>query len=188
MSKKLLLLTLLLTVATGVLHASAISGSVPYSGVGASQNGANLAVSTSLFDTDTITSGAGLGDYSVIPIGTSFGAFSLDLNTVGSGGGFLISNSTYGTFTADFGNIVQQTQGFLSVYLQGVFALGPGMPGKDPTPTSFRLSFTQSGQSLSVSGTMNSPPTGIPEPGTLGLLGSGALSLAAVLRRKLMTS
>jgi hypothetical protein len=75
------------------------------------------------------------------------------------------------------------------VYLEGIYAPGPGLPGKDPTPTSFRLSFTQSGQSLSVSGTMNSPPVGVtPEPGTLALLGSGVLSLAAVLRRKLRAS
>ena len=188
MARKLLLLTLLLTVATGLMHASAINGSVPFSGLGASQDKADLSLSTMLWDTNSITSGVGLGDFFLIPINTDFGPFSLNLLTIGGGGGFLITNATYGTFTASFGQIITRSKDFLDVYLEGMYAPNPGMPGKDPTETSLRLAFTQSGQSLSVSGTMNSPPAVIPEPGTLSLLGSGVLSLAAVLRRKLKVS
>ncbi len=185
MAKKLLLLTLLVTVAAGVMHASTINGSIPFSGENAAQNGADLSVSTSVWDMNTITSGAGLGDYSVIPLDTPYGPFTLDLGTVGVGGGFSLTNATWGSFSATSGEIVTRTPSFLDVYLRGMYS---GLPGFDATDTSLRLSFTQSGNSLSVSGTLNSPPVNVPEPGTLGLLGSAVLGLAAVLRRKLMAS
>ncbi len=169
MAKKLLLLTLLLTVAAGVMHASTINGSIPFAGDNAGQNGADLSVSTKVWDTNTITSAIGLGDYSVIPLNTPDGPFTLDLGTIGTGGGFSVSNATYGSFSATYGQIVQQTVSFMDIYLRGMYS---GLPGFDAADTSLRLSFTQSGNSLSVSGTLNSPPVNVPEPGTLGLLGS----------------
>ena len=66
-----------------------------------------------------------------------------------------------------------------------------GLPGRDPTLTSLRLSFNKSGASVSAAVTLNSPPEGVPEPGTLAALACGLpfLGLAGyrALRRPLGT-
>lgn len=189
MHQKLLFKTLtvivLLIAGTGVMQANAIHGSLPFAGFTVSQNGANLSSSTTLSDTATLTSGAGFLDYAVVPMMTDFGPFTLNLSTIGTGGGLSLSNATYGTFVATTGLIVTQLSNFLDVELFGTYTPGPGMPGVSPGPTELRLGFTQSGAAVSGSGTLTSPPADVPEPGTLALLGSGVIGLAAVMRRKL---
>jgi hypothetical protein len=175
----------LMIAATGVMHASAIVGSMSFVGVGVTQNGANLSVSTVLSDTSNLTTG-GLGDYSGIPLFTNYGPFTLDLTTLATGGGFSLTNATYGTFAAATGSLVSRTANFLNVDLIGTYTPGPGMPvGVTAGPTELSISFTQRGNSISVSETIVSPPTSVPEPGTLALFGSGIIGVAAILRRKI---
>ena len=74
--------------------------------------------------------------------------------------------------------------GFLNVDLIGIYTPGPGLPSVMAGPTEFSLGFTQRGTSLSASGTLVSPPPGVPEPGTIVLLGFGLIGMVGVVRRK----
>jgi hypothetical protein len=174
----------LLIAGTGVMQGAAINGSLPVTGSGVSQDGANLLVSTKFSDTLTITSGPGTGNYAVVPLTTDYGTFMLDLVTLGSGGGFSLTNATYGSFAATSGTIVgAPSASFLNVRLFGTYTPGPGIPGVDPGATELNLAFTQSGSSVSASGTLSSFAIS-PEPGTMALFGLGILGIAGVLRRK----
>jgi hypothetical protein len=165
--------------ATGsISHAVPIDGSLPLVGIGPVQDGANLAVSTTITTLDTITSGVGTADYAPVPIGTSFGAHLVDLTNLNV---FSISNATFGSFVASSGLIIQQTPSFLDVFYVGTFTPGPGLAATlDPSPTSLRVSINQSGASIAESITLASPPvppTDIPEPGTWLLLATGTIGL-----------
>ena len=177
--RTLLCAVALLVASSGVVQASAISGSLPLVVFSATQNGANLQSSTMESATQSLTSGPGLGDFSVIPIMTPFGSVALDNLTVASGGGFSFSNGAYGSFAATGGSILTQTSNFLNVNLTGIFDPGPGIPGVSPSSAIVHLSFNQTGQSLSGSYTLAT----VPEPGALALLSSGLLACVTRLRR-----
>jgi hypothetical protein len=162
-----------------------IDGSMSLAGVGVTQNGANLAVSTLVHAADTLVSGPGLGDYSPVILLSSFGPHTLDLSSLPAlAASFSISNASYGSFAAASALIIQRTTNFLDVFLLGTFTPGPGIPGAIASPTSLRISVNQSGASLSEAITLNSPPARVPEPATLTLFGSGLVALAFVVRRK----
>lgn len=177
-----LFVLLFLVVASGVMQASAISGSLPFVMISTADSGTNLFTSTSESATDTLTSGVGSGDFSVVlPVKTSFGAVSLNDPGVGSGGGFFITNSTWGTFTANGGSIVTQTPTFLNIVLTGTFVPGPGFPSTITAgPVVAHVSFTQTGPSVSGSFTLSS----VPEPASMALLGSGILLAGWFVRRR----
>lgn len=176
----LLSLSTLWIVGADVMWADAISGSLPLAGIGDSENGTNLLTSTFLSDLDTVTSGPGLGDFSVVPKATDYGAFSLGLTTIGGGGGFTLSNATYGTFVASAGSIVFQNTSFLDVILSGTYTPGPGLLGVTAGPMDVEIAFVQNQGSLAASMTFSS----VPEPGTLMLFGSTIIGLATLLHRK----
>jgi hypothetical protein len=179
--RTLLFLVSLLAAATSITHANQITGALPLAGIDTSENGPNLLLSTFLTDTQTLTSGPGLGDFSVVPLFTDYGLFSLDLPTIATGGGFSISNPTYGSFVAGSGSIDFQSEDFLDVDLFGTYTPGPGMPGVTAGPMEVDLSFTQNGKSVSSSMTL---VNSVPEPSTLLLLGSATFGMATRLRRK----
>jgi hypothetical protein len=180
------LLTLAFLVATsGVMQASAITGSLPFVMYNATQNGPNLLVSTQESTSGSVgsaTSGPGTGDFAVVPFGTDFGNLIVFNPGVGTGGGFIISNPVYGAFAATGGSIVTRTANFLDVDLTGFFIPGPGIPGVSPGPVMAHVSFNQTGPSLAGSFTLAS----VPEPGSFLLLGSGFLGTLSVVRRKLL--
>jgi hypothetical protein len=160
-----------LVAASGVMQAGAISGSLPFVDLGVSENGTNLANSTIELAASTETSGPGEGDFLVVPILTAFGPFTLDNLTIGTGGGFSVSNAVYGSFVASSGSIVTQTSSFLNVVLFGIYTPGPGFSGLTASPAKADISFDQTSSSVSGSFTLGT----VPEPGALTLLGSGIL-------------
>lgn len=170
-------------------QAAEIDGSLSLSGLGVTQNAATLDVSTLISALDTIVASPGLGDYSPVPLLTSFGPNSLDLssltgNSIDNIAGFSLSNATYGSFAATSGTIVNRNKSFLDVFVLGVFTPAAGLPGLEPTATSLRISYNQSGDSVSQAITLNSPPVQIPEPAGLALLGIAALGVVRYRRSR----
>jgi len=170
--------------AIGVAQADLIVGSLPMAGISVSIDGVTLNNAAILSDANSITSGTGTGDFSGIPIQvTDFGGFTLTTSTLSTGGGFSISNATYGSFVASSGAITPPvTANFLNVDLFGTFTPGPAFPGDTPSPARVHLSFTQTDQSVSASMTLAT----VPEPRTMLLFGSAVLGLAGLLRHKRM--
>ena len=182
-----LFLVAVITACTTMLHASAISGDIPFAGVSVSMIGANLGTATMLSGTDTRTSGVAEGDFSVIPLGTQFGPFSLNPTnltepTFSTGGGFSISNAGYGSFVAASGSILAQATNALVVDMDGAYTPGPLFVGLTTAPADATLAFTRNGTSISASFTLVTTP--VPEPGTLVTMGIGLCGTALMLRRK----
>jgi len=176
-----------LAIGGGSSQAGPVNGSIGMAAILPTlANGTNLGNTTQINILTWITTGFGTMDYAPIPITTPYGTTPLDLTSLAT---FTISNASWGTFAASTGMIVQQTASFLDVYLMGTYTPGPLMVGVDPGPTSFRISFNQSGASISGAATLSSPPAPLmtPEPATLV---SGLLALPLVgglwLRRRKM--
>ena len=186
-------------------HAGLIVGSMSLAGSNAVlNNGTTLADTTSIginsfAGNASIQSGFASGDYGPgspgnqganIPLGTAFATSGLNLNSLSS---FSFSNTTYGTFqaVASLGGlssaIITQRADFLSVFLVGNFS---GLPGRSAdgtafttSPTSVRLSFTQSGNAISVSASLNTPPLAVPEPASMLTLMIGVTGVGFGLLR-----
>jgi hypothetical protein len=177
----------------GSAHANQITGSMVIAALSTTLGDGGTSVgNTSLLNSTIVVSGSTLGDYSIVPTATSYSNFTLDLTNFST---FTFSNATYGTFTGTSGEIVSRSDngncpgsncgGFLDVFILGTYS---GLGGLDPTPTSFRISFTETGGSISASGTLASPatpPPGVPEPATLTLFGSALVGLGLIGRKRL---
>ena len=173
--------------AHGEAHAVSLplQGDLALVGFQVHQDQANLALSEHLTGQFMLTANTGTGAFTAIPLFTVFTPTTLDLTTLSA---FSFTNASWGTFVADqpaFANqIVQRTTNFLELLMDGTFTPGPAFLALHPYGASeeiLRLSINQSGASLAEAVTLNSPPQA-PEPGTLVLLGSGLVALAA--RRK----
>lgn len=185
-STRPLFLLAVITVCTTMLHASAISGSLAFTGVSVSMVGRNLETATMLFGLNSRTTDEGTGDFSVIPLLTSFGSFSVTKNKFSTGGGFSISNPGYGRFDATGGDIVTVTPNHLGLDLTGTYTPGPLLVGLTASPAHAAISFTENGASISASWTL-ATSTAIPEPGTVVTMAIGLCGTAVKLRRKWAT-
>jgi hypothetical protein len=174
-------------VALGSARAQLIVGSLNTASLAPTQNTGSLATST-LFTLGLSFSGVGVSDYSVVPTATFINPpGTLDLSNYST---FTFTITGYGTFVGqNAGSFIQSSgNGFLNVFVLGTFTQGPGTPIKPitvPTPSSYRISFTQTGASLSASATLASPPASVPEPGSFAFCAtSGIGGLLMLIRRK----
>lgn len=186
-STRLLFLLAVITGCTTMLHANAISGSLAFTGLSVSMVGRNLGTATMLFGRGSQTTDDGTGDFSVIPLSTSFGPFSVTKTTFSTGGGFSISNPEYGRFDATGGEIVKVSPNHLGLDLTGTYTPGPLLVGLTASPAHAAISFTQNGASISASWTL-ATSTAVPEPGTLVTMGIGLCGAAVIVRRKLVSA
>src|ERR1700756_1662127 len=144
-----------------------LHGSLALAGFNVKQNKANLALSKQITAKFMLTSNAGTGAFSYIPLFTVFTPTMLNLNNLNT---FSFTNASWGTFVANhpsFANqVVQHTASFLDILMDGTFTPGPSFLAHHPYVASeeiLRLSFNQSGKSLAEAVTLNSPPQA-PEP------------------------
>jgi hypothetical protein len=165
-------------------QAGGIVGSIALAGFDVTQNGTDLSNSTVLTTGFELTSGKGVGDYSPIPLTTSYSGGVLDLSTLTMSS---ISNSTYGSFTPTSVEIVSRSADFLDVYVLGTYNPGSGLAaGLTPSLSSLRISFNFTGGSISEGMTLSTPPAAVSEPAgvIMGLTGVVACGLFFGVRRR----
>ena len=181
-STRLLLLLAVITACTAMLHASAISGSIAFAGVLVTETG-GFTTGRTFSGANSLTTDEGTGDFSLIPLLTSFGSFGVTRAEFSTGGDFSIFNPGYGRFDATGGEIVTETPNHLGLDLTGTYTPGPLLVGLTASPAHAAISFTKNGASISASWTL-ATSTAIPEPGTLVTMGIGLCGTAVMLRRK----
>ena len=167
----------------GSANAVTLTGSLPLAGIAVSQDAADLSLSSTITDAFTITTGAGQGDYSPIPLGTVFTTTPMSLAAPTN---FSISNPVYGSFVATSYTLVTSTAANYDVELFGSYIPGPGLPGFSPTDGELRISINQSGASLSEAITLSTPAanSSVPEPGSVALLLAGGFTGAGLFTRR----
>jgi len=173
---------------TGHALAAPITGSDTISASVGSTNesGSNLGSATTI-GLGSSTFGSGVGSFSAVS-GLTFplGGTTLDLNNLAS---FGFISATIGTFAPTVIQVTNKTPSSLNVFVSGAFAPGSLFGGADaPLGASENFGFTQTGGSISVSGTFASPPAaapiGVPEPLTITLFGAGLIGVGALRRRQ----
>lgn len=175
------LLALLILSTGGTALAAPITGTLDLSVLDPAMNGADLASSTEVSGTDmfTVPIPPPTGNFTAVPVGTSFGPFMLDkTNLVGE---FTFTNATYGTFAPGSALILTNLPDLLVVQLLGIFTPGSGLPGFDPTSARIDVRVERvGGEGGALDGTLRLTALGpaVPEPAVWTMLVIGGLALA----------
>jgi PEP-CTERM motif len=179
MIRKMALAALLFAATTAAAQAS--ESTIPFTAFGSALDGTNFLNSTEITSAFAVTTNAGTGIYSGIPLGSSFSGPTLIFSNLSA----FTFTGTEGTFTSN-GNsgldeIVNKSADFLEVYLRGDF---------NGVDSSLDLTATTSptGGGTQMSWTLFTPalPPPVPEPSTMvmGLTGIAGGFFLNLLRRR----
>jgi hypothetical protein len=177
----LLLLVLLGSQQIKIAQGTEFYGSDPLGSAGVVVGSGIDLLNTDEFNIYHVFANPGTGDFANVPYFTSVGPdiWTLDLGDLSN---LTLGSQSFGIFTASSSQILSRDEHFVDVYLDGVFDTTAGVGGT-PFLTSatgemanLRFSMTQTGQSISWSGTLmvnGNMPLLVPEPtaGMLSLLG-----------------
>jgi hypothetical protein len=193
--RRLLAAVAFLVISAVSANASMIIGSLGLNGFAPTQTAADLSSLVNVISTTNVTlNGSATGDYSMATLSASYGSpTSLSVATVLTGGGFTFSSAVNGTFVATSGVILTQSTTNLDLFLLGNYSPGTAFSTSScnictATGTLAHVSINQTGTSLSYAMTLMSPASnlpGVPEPATMGLLGSALVVLGLIGRKRL---
>lgn len=159
--------------------AATVIGSFSAALIGVGSSTSTIGADTTFSNVTTIVSSAS-GGFSGIPAG-----FSISLDPVTATVGSAINfGSMFGGFTGAV-NSVTLSANVVSFYALGTFS--PSFGGYDAGDASVTFSFTQTGgadSAVSGSFSLASPPSGVPEPATWGMMIAGAGMAGAAVRRR----
>lgn len=166
---------------------AAFSGSLSVNGFKVTSNPSggllNGYPSNTVFTAQDNTVGSADGDFGSISSPLSFGGTALDLSNVAGGLGLVLTNSTWGTFTATSGSLFEQRivdgQSTLSFAVVGTYTGGPA----GNTSFSGLITFNQAGDGVTGQVITLEVPA-IPEPSSVALGAIGLVSMSLVALRK----
>ena len=145
--------------------------------------------------TITITMNSGFsaklngGDFAFngsLPSDLSVVSLSADSNTGLDFKGLKTSQniSQFGTFAFDFTNVEGQPGGVVSADVVTIVLTGTNLTASDFTGVAIHFCTASGSNCGPQTGFASNVPPTIPEPGTLGLLGTGLVGLAGLVRRR----
>ncbi|UYY77822.1 PEPxxWA-CTERM sorting domain-containing protein [Sphingomonas sp. R1] len=164
--------------------AATIVGTLAGALFGVSSSTPAIGSGTTFTSSTSLVSGSS-GDFAAVP---QFTLASVSAATASIGSPITLS-SAFGSFTGTVTSVTAST-GFSSVvsfYTLGTFVPAGSLSAFDAGAASLTFSFTQTGgagSSVSGSYTLASPPAGVPEPATWGMMIAGAGMAGAAVRRR----
>lgn len=175
--------------------AAGLQGTLTFTGLGGTKNTPNLLNVTLFTFTNYSVNFAGTGNFSGVPLGTTFTGQNppiqtgaLDITTPTTMSGFKLINPNFGTFVASniSGNMIltnPRVATALTVKLSGVFTPSGSLGTFSPSPAEVIATFGMTG----TSGTRFSSEfvlTVVPEPSTYALGAVSTCAIGALTRRK----
>ncbi|WP_294329795.1 PEPxxWA-CTERM sorting domain-containing protein [uncultured Sphingomonas sp.] len=168
--------------------ATTINGTLPVVQFNVGNTG-GFAAGGTFTNTSAVVSGTGTGDFSSITAGAGVVLSSVTA-TVGSAISFSSAFGSFAGTVSSFNASTSPLSSVLSLYTVGTFTPTGTLAAFSPGAASLTFTFNQTGgagSAISGSFTLASPPSGVPEPATWGMMIAGAGMAGAAVRRRRST-